>query len=133
MRFNITVPKSLNFTPATLMKRHADNNPRYIYTCNRYFENCLWERATETTYYYDHWSIKDNADDTLTVTVFMYGIKAISDSTNGNHIYMKLELDGKIYEVDNYAGADGSWKQFKTTADGTSKREKVIKAFYTLY
>ena len=46
---------------------------------------------------------------------------------------MKLELDGEIYEVDNYAGTDWKWDTYKTTADGTDKREAVIKAFNELY
>lgn len=57
----------------------------------------------------------------------------ITEHTYGNHIYMKLELDGEIYEVDNYPGADWKWETYKTTADGTDKREAVIKAFNELY
>lgn len=60
-------------------------------------------------------------------------MKKITEHTYGTHIYMKLELDGEIYEVDNYAGTDGTWQHFKTTADGTDKREAVIKAFCELY
>lgn len=56
------------------------------------------------------------------------------EHTYGTHIYMKLELDEKIYEVDHYAGADGSWNIYKTTADDDIiVREKVIEAFNTLY
>lgn len=134
MKFNITVPKSLNYTPSDLMRRYAEENDRkFIFTCNQYFTACLYERATDTVYYYDHWSRKANADDTETVTVFLNGMRKISDHTDGSHIYVKLELNGKIYEVDNYAGEDCRWTQFKTTADGTNKREAVIDAFYKVY
>lgn len=60
-------------------------------------------------------------------------MKKIEEHTYGLHIYMKLELDGEIYEVSNYAGREGSWEHYKTTADGTDKREAVIKAFNELY
>lgn len=60
-------------------------------------------------------------------------MKKITEHTNANHIYMKLELDGTIYEVDRYAGANGTWDHYKTTADGTDQREAVIKAFNELY
>ena len=133
MKFTLNIPHDWNYTAADLMNRFADQNKRYISTCNRYFENCLYDRQTEQTFFYDHIKSENNADGTLKVTVYLYGIKSIADHTDGSHIYLKLELDGKIYEVDNYAGTDGSWKHFKTTADGTDKREKVIKAFYTLY
>ena len=44
---------------------------------------------------------------------------------------MQLELEGKIYEVDCFFRNDGEY--FKTTADGTEEREKVIEAFNLLY
>jgi hypothetical protein len=59
--------------------------------------------------------------------------KKLVEHTYGSHIYMKLELDGDIYEVSNYAGTDGKWNHYKTTADGTGKRDAVIKAFNELY
>lgn len=59
--------------------------------------------------------------------------KKITEHTYGNHIYMKLELNGKIYEVDRYCGIDNTWNHYKTTADGTPDREKVINAFNELY
>jgi hypothetical protein len=59
--------------------------------------------------------------------------KKLVEHTYGLHIYMKLELDGNIYEVTCRAGRDGSWNHYETTADGTDKRESVIKAFNELY
>ena len=50
---------------------------------------------------------------------------------HGTHIYMKLEIDGKEFEVDCYLRNDG--RTYKTTADGTKDREKVIKASNQLY
>lgn len=44
---------------------------------------------------------------------------------------MKLEIDGKEFEVDCYLRNDG--EHFKTSADGTEDREKVIEAFNQLY
>ncbi len=58
-------------------------------------------------------------------------IKKITEHTYGTHIYMKLSIDNGEYEVDCYLRDDG--EHFKTTADGTGKREEVIKAFRTLY
>lgn len=58
-------------------------------------------------------------------------MKKIKEHTYGLHVYMELELDGKQYEVDYYLRNDG--EHFKTTADGTPEREKVIAAFYELY
>lgn len=59
-------------------------------------------------------------------------MKKIIVHTYGNHIYMKLELDSKQYEVDLYLKNNGE-EIFKTTADGTGEREKVIAAFNKLY
>ena len=58
-------------------------------------------------------------------------IKKITEHTYGTHIYMKLEIDGKQYEVDCYLRDDG--EHYKTSADGTEEREKVIAAFKELY
>ena len=58
-------------------------------------------------------------------------MKKLKEHTCGTHIYMKLELNNKIYEVDCFLRNDGEY--FKTTADGTEEREKVIEAFNLLY
>lgn len=58
-------------------------------------------------------------------------MKKLKEHTYGTHIYMQLELDDKIYEVDCFLRNDG--EHFKTTADGTEEREKVIEAFNLLY
>lgn len=60
-------------------------------------------------------------------------MRKIVEHTYGTHIFMRLELDGQEYEVSNYAGIDGTWEHYKTTADGTSKRDEVIVAFNKLY
>lgn len=61
----------------------------------------------------------------------MENIKKIREHTQGCYIYMKLEIDGKEYEVSCYLRNDGC--SYKTTADGTEMREKVISAFEELY
>lgn len=61
----------------------------------------------------------------------MENIKKITEHTYGTHIYMKLEIDGKQYEVDCYLRDDGEY--YKTSANGTEEREKVIAAFKELY
>ena len=61
----------------------------------------------------------------------MENIKKVTEHTYGTHIYMKLEIDGKQYEVDCYVSDDG--EHYKTSADGTEEREKVIAAFKELY
>ena len=43
----------------------------------------------------------------------------------------KNSIEEKIYEVDCFFRNDG--EHFKTTADGTEEREKVIEAFRLLY
>ena len=58
-------------------------------------------------------------------------MKKLIEHTYGMYIYMKLEIDGKQYEVSCYLRNDG--EHIKTTADGTPDREKVIKAFNELY
>lgn len=58
-------------------------------------------------------------------------MKKLKEHTYGTHIYMQLELEGKIYEVDCFFRNDGEY--YKTTADGTEEREKVIEAFSFLY
>lgn len=59
--------------------------------------------------------------------------KKLAERTYGSHIFMRLEVDGEVHEVSNYAGRDGKWDSYKTTADGTEHREKVIAAFNELY
>ena len=61
----------------------------------------------------------------------MENIKKVTEHTYGTHIYMKLEIDRKQYEVDCYLRDDG--EHYKTSADGTEEREKVIAAFKELY
>lgn len=58
-------------------------------------------------------------------------MQKITEHTYGSHIYMKLKVNGKEYEVDCCLREDG--EHFKTTADGTEDREKVIAAFKELY
>ena len=62
----------------------------------------------------------------------MGNIKKITEHTYGTHIYMKLEIDGKQYEIDCYL-CDEAGEYYRTTADGTEDREKVIAAFKELY
>ena len=63
----------------------------------------------------------------------MRNIRKITEHTYSSHIYMKLEIDGKEYEVTCYCGTDYSWNTFKTSADGTPEREQVIQVFRQLY
>lgn len=58
-------------------------------------------------------------------------MKKLKEHTYGTHIYMQLELNSKTYEVDCFLRNDGEY--FKTSADGTKEREKVIEAFNLLY
>jgi hypothetical protein len=58
-------------------------------------------------------------------------MKKIIEHTYGTHIYMRLVISGKEYEVDCYLRNDGD--HYKTSADGTEEREKVIDAFNKLY
>lgn len=58
-------------------------------------------------------------------------MKKIIEHTYGTHIYMKLELNNNIYEVDCYIRENGN--EYKTTADGTAERQAVINAFNELY
>lgn len=61
----------------------------------------------------------------------MENIKKITEHTYGGSAFMKLKLNGKEYEVSVYFREDG--QIYKTTADGTEDREKVIEAFNQLY
>ena len=58
-------------------------------------------------------------------------IKKIIEHTYGSHIFMRLAIDGTIYEIECFLRKDG--EEYKTTADGTHEREKVISAFNKLY
>ena len=58
-------------------------------------------------------------------------MKKLIEHTYGTHIYMKLAINEKEYEVDCYLRNDG--EHFKTSADGTPDQEKVIDAFKALY
>ena len=58
-------------------------------------------------------------------------LRQLQQKRQKKHIYMKLEIDGKQYEVDYYLRDDG--EHYKTSADGTEEREKVIAAFKELY
>lgn len=58
-------------------------------------------------------------------------MEKITEHTYGGSAFMKLKLNGKEYEVSVYFREDG--KTYKTTADGTEDREKVIEAFNQLY
>lgn len=61
-------------------------------------------------------------------------MRKLIEHTYGNHVFMRLEIDGLIYEIDNYAGQDHSWKHYKTTADSIpAMRDRVIAAFNKLY
>lgn len=77
MKFTLTVPETLNYTPADLMRRFAGNDfgngraNRYIATHDYYFNTVLYDQKTAKAYQYDHWKIQKNGDGTETVTVFM--------------------------------------------------------------
>lgn len=58
-------------------------------------------------------------------------MEKITEHTYGGSAFMKLKLNGKEYEVSVYFREDG--QTYKTTADGTEDREKVIEAFNQLY
>lgn len=59
-------------------------------------------------------------------------MKKLIDHTYGTHIYMKMELDGRIEEIDVYVREDG-WT-YRTTGDNSQERRKqIIDAFCTLY
>lgn len=58
-------------------------------------------------------------------------IKKLKEHTYGNHVYMQIEINGNAYEIDCFYGNDGA--RYKTTADGTDQRDRVIKAFKNLY
>lgn len=56
----------------------------------------------------------------------------LSEHTNGGHIYMKLELLGRVEEIDAYIRENG-WS-YRTTGDADpSRRSEIIRAFHDLY
>lgn len=57
-------------------------------------------------------------------------MRKITEHTNGTHIYMKMELNGVIEEIDVYIRDDG-WT-YKTTDRGNT-HDEIIKAFNELY
>ncbi len=71
MQFTITLPKKSNFTPLDLMLRYSKSNNRFICTYDSFMKVCLYDQQTEKIYYYDHWKIKSNSDDTESVTVYL--------------------------------------------------------------
>lgn len=58
-------------------------------------------------------------------------MEKITEHTYGGSAFMKLKLNGKEYEVSVYFREEG--QTYKTSADGTEDREKVIEAFNQLY
>ena len=58
-------------------------------------------------------------------------MEKITEHTYGGSAFMKLKLNKKEYEISAYFREDG--QTYKTTADGTEDREKVITAFKKLY
>lgn len=61
----------------------------------------------------------------------MKNIKKITEHTYGTSAFMRLEIDGKMYEITCYFRENGEF--YKTSADGTPEREKAIAAFKELY
>lgn len=56
----------------------------------------------------------------------------LSEHTNGGHIHMKLELLGRVEEIDAYIREDG-WI-YRTTGDADPyRRAEIIRAFHDLY
>ena len=58
-------------------------------------------------------------------------MEKITEHIYGGSTFMKLKLNGVEYEVSVYFREDG--QTYKTTADGTENREKVIDAFNQLF
>ena len=61
----------------------------------------------------------------------MEKIKKIKEHTYGTSIFMALEIDGEYFECTCYIRPSGTY--YRTTADGTPNREKVVEAFNILY
>lgn len=59
-------------------------------------------------------------------------MKKLIEHTYGTHIYMRMELDGQIEEIDVYITESGMI--YKTTGDqDPQRRESIIAAFNKLY
>lgn len=58
-------------------------------------------------------------------------MEKITEHTYGDSAFMKLKLNGKEYEITVYFRESG--ETYKTTADATAEREKVIATFNELY
>ena len=60
-------------------------------------------------------------------------MKKVMEHTCGNHVYMKIELDGKVQERDVYFC--GEKAVYRTTEDNKNKseRKRIINAFNLLY
>ena len=59
-------------------------------------------------------------------------MKKLIEHTYGTHIYMKMELDGRIEEIDVYVRED-RWT-YRTTGDNSPERRKqIMDAFCALY
>ena len=68
-------------------------------------------------------------------------MKKIREYTNGNHIFMELELNGRTEKIDVYYDKNGT-ASYKTTADApdnnytvfqAERRAAIIDAFNKLY
>ena len=59
-------------------------------------------------------------------------MKRLIEHTYGTHIYMKMELDGRIEEIDVYVRED-RWTYRTTGDDDATRRRQIIDAFCTLY
>lgn len=61
-------------------------------------------------------------------------MKKVYEYTYGLHIYMEIEYNGRLYAITNYAGLNGAWDTYKTSADNDPiKRKILIKLFNKLY
>lgn len=63
--------------------------------------------------------------------VDIWDMEKITEHTCGGSAFMKLKLNGKEFEVSVYFREEE--QTYKTSADGTEDREKVIEAFNQLY
>lgn len=61
-------------------------------------------------------------------------MRKLVEHTYSSHIFMRLELNGKIEEISCYCGTDCKWSAYRTTADGDERRRAaIIAAFNELY
>lgn len=58
-------------------------------------------------------------------------MEKITEHTYGSSAFMRLKLNGVEYEITTFFREEG--ESYKTSADGTENREKVIDAFRHLY